>query len=507
MSIFPVNVDFTARDTEAILFRLFRAIQSVFPQWSDRSVANFGNILLEGLGFTGDVKGFYQDSQAREAFLVTATQLKNVLRHARRNSYVPGEPSASTADVVITLTDGPAVKDVPIVKGSIIRSKSVTDPTRWQILADTVLPALSQTITVSVENSETFIEIFESPEAADFEVRLEFSPFLSVVSLQDATGVWSLPPVNTFLDSGPGDKVVRQFRNDSDQGLLRAGDGTNGKIPVGDFEVEYKVGGGAVGAEQNTLEVPEFVLTNIDGDAVNFSLTNPAAAVPGSDRESSDEIRVNAPAALRTNIRSVTQDDFAINAKLVSGVARALILTSDDLASIAENFGQLYIVAFGATTTSGRFKAAAPTQALLDQVDSFIRADRPPTITFDFNTTGAILKSVDVTARVFLAEGATPATVDANVRTALEDFMAVALADRTPNPDIGFGFEFTDENGDPDPFLAFSDIFNAVRDASGVRKVDRDTFLPAADVALTLNEFPVVGTVTILNATTGLPLV
>ena len=281
MTVFPTNADFTARDTTAILARLDRSIQSVFPQWSDRAIADFGNILLASLAWVGDVKGLYQDAQAREAFLSTATQLVNMLRHARRNAYIPREPTAGTADLVITL-DVPAVLDVPIPAGSIIRSKSATDPLRYQILAAGLIPAGLQTLTISAENSETKIEVFESDESKDLEIILEFTPFLNIASLDDSTGPWTLPPVATFLDASANDKVIRQFRNDRDQGLARFGDGLNGRIPVGDITILYKVGGGAVFAEAGSLEVPEFTLVDINSNTVGFSVTNPSPAIPGT---------------------------------------------------------------------------------------------------------------------------------------------------------------------------------------------------------------------------------
>lgn len=504
--ILPQDLDFTARDFDALRTRLFRAIRSVFPKWSDDAVANFGNLIVEGEAFTGDVKAFYQDSQAREAFLVTASQLVNGLRHARRNSYIPREPTAATVTLQVTLSEV-AAKDVPWPAGSIVRSKSPLNPVKFQTLTDATVLAGTQTISVSAENSETKIEIFEATERADFEILLEFTPFLVVQSITDATGIWATTPVASFLDSAGTDKDWRLFRNDENRGLIRFGDATNGKIPVGDVTTTYKIGGGQVTVEQNTLEIPEFTLSDIDGNPVQFTVTNPSDSVGGTNRESLKEIQVNAPEAVRVNERSVTSDDFAINARRVSDVARALMLTSDDVVGIAENFGQLYIVAFGSETAAGNFKAGTPTQAILDAVRSKIDNDFPPTITFDYDVLSAVFLDVDVTARVFLEEGASAATVDTAIREALEDFLAVADSDRVATTAVGFGVEFKDADGDPDPFLAWSDIFNAVRDTTGVRKVDKSSFRPLDDVALALNEFPRLGTVTLLDAETGLPLV
>ena len=47
MTILPSNTDYTDKDFDAILLRARGLIRSVFPTWSDESVANFGNILVE----------------------------------------------------------------------------------------------------------------------------------------------------------------------------------------------------------------------------------------------------------------------------------------------------------------------------------------------------------------------------------------------------------------------------------------------------------------------------
>ena len=83
----PASVDYTDKDFDALRARLIALTRSVFPDWSDFSVAGFGNQLLEMYAFIGDVLTFYLDNQARESRLVTATQRKNVIALARMLGY------------------------------------------------------------------------------------------------------------------------------------------------------------------------------------------------------------------------------------------------------------------------------------------------------------------------------------------------------------------------------------------------------------------------------------
>ena len=83
MALLPPNLDYTDKDFDALRERLMLLVRSVFPDWSDFSVASFGNLLLEMFAFVGDVLGFYLDAQSRESRLATATQRRNVIALAR----------------------------------------------------------------------------------------------------------------------------------------------------------------------------------------------------------------------------------------------------------------------------------------------------------------------------------------------------------------------------------------------------------------------------------------
>src|SRR5690606_22568338 len=91
MAILPRNTDLTDRDFESILRREQNLVRSVFPDWTDFNTPSFGNILLELFAFVGENLSFYQDAQAAESRIVTATQRKNVIALAKLLGYkLPG---------------------------------------------------------------------------------------------------------------------------------------------------------------------------------------------------------------------------------------------------------------------------------------------------------------------------------------------------------------------------------------------------------------------------------
>ena len=99
-------------------------------------------------------------------------------------------------------------------------------------------------------------------------------------------------------------------------------------------------------------------------------------------------------------------------------------------------------------------------------------------------------------------------TVRERTKQNLTAMFRVSEADGTPNPLVDFGFNVKDADGNPAGEVAWSDVFNVIRDTEGVRKIGdlhgdlNLTGLPA-DVKLAIEEFPVLGTITLTNGDTG----
>ena len=170
-------------------------MRSVFPKWSDFSVASFGNLLIELYAFVGDVSAFYLDAQARECRLVTATQRKNVIAIARMLGYQLHGAKAATAEVHFELA-APAIAEVTIPAGTIIRTPEVTEPLRFQLLADVNIPAsppgateLPAAIGI-VEHSATHTQLVDTQSRPNLDVQLDRRGYLDG-SAQVSALTWS----------------------------------------------------------------------------------------------------------------------------------------------------------------------------------------------------------------------------------------------------------------------------------------------------------------------------
>ena len=493
--------DYTDRDFDALRLRLQALVRSTFPDWTDFDVASFGNTLVDLFAFVGDVLGAYQDAQARETRLVTATERRNIVALAATLGYQLHGARAATAELRIALSR-PPVSAVTLPAGTIVRTEEVSPPTRFQLLDAVTFDAGADppVRTAIVEHSRSHEQPVTATGLAEFEIPLTPRPFLDDgLGITTAAGPFAVVP--TLLESGPLDRHAVVVVDDQDRATVRFGDGVAGAIPTGTVTLRYKTGGGGRGnVDRNTLVVLEGAFTDTAGRPVIVSVTNPEPASGGTDRETSAQARVRAPASLRALTRSVSREDFEINARRLPSVARALMLTSNEDGSVGENEGILYVVPTG---------GGLPTPALKNAVLRQVTEIYPCTLTFTVRVQDPIYKPVNVRARVFLRPGHTGTTVREAIRARLRAFFALGLADGTDNPRVAFGYHLTRSTGAAE--LAWSDLFDVVRDTPGVRKLGdaRADFLLnglPADVALHQREFPVLGHVELVDGDTGATL-
>jgi hypothetical protein len=503
MALLAQATDYTDKDFDSLRLRLQNLVRSAFPDWTDFNVANFGNVLVELYAFVGDLLTFYQDNQARESRILTATQRKNLIALTKLLGFQPAGARAASVDEAFALVASPAA-DVTILKGTRVRTASVTQSLVFQLLADVLIPAgaSSPTAIGTVEHSEPQEELFASTNLPGQELALPSTPFLDG-SIALTAGNGDYVEVQNFLGSMATDRHFTVLVDQNDRATIRFGNGINGAIPSGTITVHYKTGGGAQGnVNAGTLTRLDGSVTDANGNPVTVSVSNPNPASGGADRQTLAQIKALAPESIRVLNRTVSREDFEINARRLPDVARALMLTSNEDPGIAENTGILFVIPRG---------GGVPSQALKDAVRGQVTVVYPSTLTFQVSVQDPIYRSVDVQATVFLREGTSAFGVRAALLKALADFFAVSLLDGTPNPNVDFGFNVKDSSGLPAGEIAFSDIFDTVGDVSGIRKIGDapgDFLLDGAreGVPVGVREFPVLGKVTLLNGDTGLAL-
>jgi hypothetical protein len=505
MALLPANYDYSDKDFESLRARLFSLVRSVFPDWTDESVNNFANLLTEAHSFMGDVLTFYQDQQAREGRMAFVELRKNMIALCKLIGYQLAGATAATADVVLTISNpeglvGTVTPDTTLV---VVKTEEITDPIKGELQGaisfDVGSGEIEKTFTWEHSITQTPYTV-ASNQRPDQEILLPFGPYLegSGSVTTPTQPVWTV--VNSFFDSGPTDRHVRIQVDQNNLARFIFGDGQNGEIPVGNMTFNWKTGGGISGdVEQNSLKRIEGTFSDSNGNRAYITATNPAAAEGGYPREEVNAARINGPESITVVNRTIARTDYEINAKRVPEVGRALMLTSDNDTGIDENSGKLYII----PVTGG-----TPSQSVLDDVYTMCTETYPNPTTFDLDVNPAAFLTINIRAVVWFKENVVRSTVKASIDADLEDFFEPMNADGTPNENVDFGYNYKDAEGNPAGEIAWSDIFNVVRDNAGLRKVGAGATEFTlnglrADVALANHQFPAYGTLTLIDGETG----
>jgi hypothetical protein len=100
-----VPIDYLAKDFASFCQALSNFSAARYPQWTERSEADLGVMLLELLSALADELSYLQDRVAAEAALDTATQRLSLVQHARLVDYEPAPALAATTLMQLDVAD------------------------------------------------------------------------------------------------------------------------------------------------------------------------------------------------------------------------------------------------------------------------------------------------------------------------------------------------------------------------------------------------------------------
>jgi hypothetical protein len=149
----------------------------------------------------------------------------------------------------------------------------------------------------------------------------------AALALDDGERQWSPQP--DLVASGRLDANVVAEPGTAAVVRLRFGDGLTGRAPGAQstFQARYRLGGGTAGnvaAGRLTRWLPRADGTPAVPVGAHLTVWNPLPAHGGTDAEDLDQVRMLAPHAYRTQLRAVTEQDYADTASSVAGVQRSV---------------------------------------------------------------------------------------------------------------------------------------------------------------------------------------
>lgn len=362
-----VVLDYTNRDFAAIRAQLLGLAKGFMPDWETAGEAgDFGTLLLELFAYMGDVMHFYIDRVASEAFLTTAQRRQSVLYIADMLGYKPVGQQAASVNLTFYLnpatvlllyrgdTELAAAHEVTLPAGTVVSYSDSQTGTTYPFTTDLEVTLTSgQSVTVSATQG-TEIELKQIGTSAgvpNWTIELDTNVVQNSVSLYTREGgqiiEWS--HVFDLASCSPVQSVFSTYIDDRNKTFILLGDNASGRIPPINTPVyaTYRTSAGATANNiyPNTITVlspPRNV--NVTG----IEVTNAASPVGGSDAESIESIRYNAPRlAGKLNNRAITLSDYADLALRVPGVAKA------------QAYGTLYsavyvrVAPIGGTATDG----------------------------------------------------------------------------------------------------------------------------------------------------------
>lgn len=373
----PPAIDYTDKDYRSLRQAMLELAAYRLPEWTDRSPADLGMLLVDLFAYMGDVISYYQDRLASEAFLDTATERRSVAHLLRLIGYELAGPTA--ASVELDLTFEPAGQGKPttvrIPRQAQFGSRPSPGPAggdprpTFEYLgpdldidlsgprvvkrgANLVLQRLPARHSRSVNNevlgsstgepNQTFT-LAGSPVNLDTLVVTVDEGAGPVTWTRQANLAYHVGAEGQVELSGPESRDYYVQLDENGKAWVVFGDGEYGRRPpVGSANVRasYSIGGGVVGnVAASTVTV---IKTAIPGLS---AVTNPLPGMGGADAEPIERAVRFGPLAFRSGDRAVTLRDYKALAFQAGGVAKVKASSS------GWNRVDLYVAPEGTTCT------------------------------------------------------------------------------------------------------------------------------------------------------------
>ena len=320
------SIDYTSRDYEGFRKAMIDELGVRMPEYTDTSETDAGIVIIENNAKCLDILSFYADIMANETLLTTCKRRNNANKWCSILSYVPRNSTPSRVMQVFVLV---ATQSVPVTipAGTRVKTKGSTSEPEiiFETEEDLTIPIgklgnekdshgkylyqVSAVQGVSVEGEL----VGSSNGTANQKFQLNYSPVIAdsvEVIVNEGSGFAPWTRVDNFVDSDATSRDYTLSLNDNDIVTIQFGDGVFGKIPTsytnGIF-ANYRVGGGSSGnVGANTVVVMDTNLALVD------STFNPEGVYErGVDKETVDELKVNAPRYSDTKWGALTLKDFA----------------------------------------------------------------------------------------------------------------------------------------------------------------------------------------------------
>lgn len=293
--------------------------------WKDTYISATGQTLIELYAYVANLMLYYIERRAEECYLSTARNKSSIINLVQLLGYSPKRNISSTGTAQFSVTTPPegtifidagtrvstasGVQFVTTEQGTIAKGSTVSNAIR-------IVQGVRQTITVSSTGAANQQVLIDS-------TTVENNTYSDFKTLRVFVGTREWTQVSSFLRSGTADRHFVVRSNLDDTVTVVFGDNLRGAVPANGrlIRIEYLDSSGNAGNvyevnKVDTVLSPSVSFSYTDENNVpqtgtrTLSVENTSAITGGSDRETAEEIRNEAPAVFQTGDRLVIRSDF-----------------------------------------------------------------------------------------------------------------------------------------------------------------------------------------------------
>jgi len=280
-------------------------------QFTDFVDSDFGIMFVKYVSSALDTLSWYMDKEVSEWYYSLMRLRSRAEELARMSAYKPRSATACTADLTLTLDDGPYAFDITV-------------PERFQFQGpNSLIFEITQDVTFAAgETTKTGVPATQGQTLRDSVISDAAPNFqLPLTSILEDTQV-AQDSVEVYVDGQPWEEVdFLPFAKEdkvevlygADPPFVLFGDGVSGNIPdagltcLAIYRVTY--GKAGLAATAGTIEQPVIPLV-ANSQSIAITANNPSGARGGVDLETLEEIVKTAPAYFKTADRGTTTQDM-----------------------------------------------------------------------------------------------------------------------------------------------------------------------------------------------------
>ena len=395
------------------------------------------NILLDTLAYNTHYLGFNANMLANEMFLDSASLRSSIVSHAKTLGYEVTSARSPIATINVSLTTSSATKTMPA--GTAF--SSTVDDVSYQFVTIADITSSNNGGVVSFDSTKvyegTFLTTKYLVDTSDVEQRYLLGDNRAdtstlTVKVQNSASDSTITTYTKATD-------ITQLSSTSTVYYLQ-------EVDNGRFEVYFGDGVVSRSLSDGNIVILEYVVTNktaangassfsapstIDGVS-NISLSTVTSASGGSEPESLNSIKLQAPLDFASQGRAVTADDYAVYARKLFPNTQAVSVFGGEDGSFDPSIGVSSVPEYGKVfisikSTTGlnlsdaqksqlvsdfaKFKVASITPVIVDPETTFIILN----VTFNYDSTSTTKEKTELETLV-------NTTIQNYTDTDLEDF-------------------------------------------------------------------------------------